>query len=427
MRKEFWFEPAPQAGFCRGIGRSGRLGGGEWAGSAGRRVRYCFVAGLGLLGLWGYPVGAWAQPGSPAAADTVRVGALSVSVVAQGAFIVNHSAAIAHLAASHPSGWELSVERQTTGRAPWHGWYRFPRVGLALVSYDFHNPVLGQSLAATLYLSKALHRGARQEMNLRLGTGVAWFTKPYDLATNRQNTLVSSALNATVQVRLDYERRLTPGLGLVLGLGLTHYSNGGASKPNYGVNLPTAQLGLRLRQPRALPPASGRAPAPNDVGHNFLYVSAGVGSKRRTPGDPTRYLVTSLSVAGGRRLNAKSNLLLGLEAYDDRSLPTTLADDPAYAVPVAAAAPLPDTRKASAFVGHELLLGRLAVNTQLGAYFYSPYRSSTTYYQRLGLKYQLTDHCFAALDLKAHRAVADVLELRLGVRLGRQRPITGWR
>jgi len=358
-----------------------------------------------------------AQAGSPA--DSVERGGLTFGVLAQGALIVSHSPAIAHLVASHPSGWELSAERQTTGRAPWHAWHRFPRVGVALIYYDYHNPVLGQSLAATLYLSKRLAAGRRYQAHLRLGTGVAYFNRPYDLATNRKNTLVSSALNATIQARLDLDYRLSPRLGLLLGLGLSHYSNGAVAKPNYGVNLPTVQLGLRYGQLRPAPTAAP-APAPADVGHNFLYVSVGAGSKRRTPGDPARYLVSSLSVAAGRRLNAKSNLLLGLEACDDRSLPATLADT------ARDQSNLPDTRKASVFVGHELLLGRLAVNTQLGAYFYSPYRSSTTYYQRVGLKYQLTDHFFAALDLKAHRAVADALELRLGLRLGRQRPVTGW-
>lgn len=381
------------------------------------------IHALAVALLWSCP--ARAQPG-PSPADSARRaaprGAVSWAAQVQGAFIVNHSPAVSHLVASHPSGWELNAQRQLTGAAPWHAWYRFPRVGLALVYYDYHNPVLGQSYAATVYLSKALRRTAGHEFNFRLGTGLAYFTNPYDLYANRKNTLVSSALNATIQARLDYERRLGPHLGLLLALGLTHYSNGGATKPNFGVNLPTAQLGLNYQPARPAPPA-GAAPAPPaDVGHNFLYLSASAGSKQRTGGDPTHYLVTSLSVAGGRRLNAKSNLLLGLEGFDDRSLPAVLRDDPDHAQ-----GPLPDTKKASVFGGHELLLGRLAVVSQLGLYFYSPYQSSTSYYERIGLKYQFTDHLFGALDLKAHRTVADVLEIKLGLRLARQRPITGWR
>ncbi|WP_198172831.1 acyloxyacyl hydrolase [Hymenobacter ginkgonis] len=330
---------------------------------------------------------------------------------AQGSFIVNHTPPVSHLVTSHPTGFELNVQRQTTGTAPWHSWYKYPKMGLALVYYDYHNPVIGKSYAASVYLSKAIVRTARQDVSFRLGTGLAYFTNPYDLQTNRKNTFVSSALNATLQMRFEYDVALTPHLGLLAALALNHYSNGGSAKPNFGVNLPTLLLGLNYYQRRDVPLPPGLVPAPANLGQNFLNASVSLGSKQRTGGDPAHYAVASVTLAAGRRVNRKSNLLAGVEGFYDRSLVAVLRDtarDQGH---------LPDVKKASVFVGHELLFGRLAFVTHLGVYVYNPYKSNPAYYERLGLKYQFTDLLFGSIDLKAHRATADVVEFKLGLRL----------
>ncbi|RYG55801.1 hypothetical protein EON66_04415, partial [archaeon] len=161
-----------------------------------------------------------------------------------------------------------------------HGWYKYPKVGLALIYYDYHNPVLGQSYAATVYLSKAFLRTRRQDLSFRLGTGLAWFTNPFDLQTNRKNIIVSSSLNATMQLRLEYDYALTPHLGVLLGVALNHYSNGATTKPNFGINLPSVVLGLNYHQQRPAPTVARLAPEPVDVGHNFLLISTSLGYKQ---------------------------------------------------------------------------------------------------------------------------------------------------
>ena len=330
---------------------------------------------------------------------------------AQGSFIVNHTAPVSHLVTSHPTGVELNVQRQTTGTAPWQSWYKYPKMGLALVYYDYHNPIIGKSYAASIYLSKAIVRTAQHDLSFRLGTGLAYFTNPYDLQTNRKNTFVSSALNATLQMRFEYDVALSPHVGLLAALALNHYSNGGSAKPNFGVNLPTLLLGFNYYQRRTVPLPPGLAPAPASIGQKFLDVSLSIGSKQRTGGDPANYPVASVTLAAGRRINRKSNLLVGVEGFYDRSLVAVLRDtarDQSH---------LPDVKKASVFVGHELLFGRLAFVAHVGVYVYNPYKSNPAYYERLGLKYQFTDLLFGSIDLKAHRATADVIEFKVGLRL----------
>ena len=351
-----------------------------------------------------------AQADSTRAAVPLRA-PLVVGIYAQGSIILAHTYAIRHLVASHPTGFEINLQRQTTGAAPWHGWYKFPKIGLALTYYDFRNPVLGYAFAASPYLSKTFSRGPKHDFSFRLGAGLAYLTNPYNQETNHKNTIASSALNATLLMRFEYDYALTPHLGLLAGLALNHYSNGATTKPNFGVNLPSVVLGLNYHEQRPAPQINPNAPMPADVGQNFFNVSTSLGFKQRTESDKNKYFVNSLTLAVGRRVNRKSNLLLGIDGFNDRSLKATLEDT------TRAGLRQPDVKKAGVFVGHELLFGRLAFVSHLGFYVYAPYKSSTPYYERLGLKYHVTDWLFGAIDLKIHRGAADVIEFKIGAKL----------
>ncbi|MBT9394587.1 acyloxyacyl hydrolase [Hymenobacter sp. NST-14] len=356
-----------------------------------------------------------------ARAQHAPAGPLVVGASGLGSFILPHTPAVRHLAVSHPTGVEVNVQRQTNGSAPWHAWYRYPKVGLAFTYYNYHNPMLGRSYAVSAYVNKTFWRRARQEVNFRLGTGLGYFPVRFNPAANPKNTIVSSRLNATLLARLEYDVALTEHLGLLLGLGLNHYSNGATTKPNFGINLPTLLLGLNYHPQRPFVPLStAPAPAPADLGRTFLNLSTSVGWKQRSETDPARYLVNSLTLAAGRRINRKSNLVIGLEGFYDRSLLAQQRADEAAARlrdPAYAGGPQPDVKKAGVYVGHELLFGRLAFVSHLGFYLYNPYKSNKFYYERLGLKYHFTDRLFGNVDLKIHRGAADVIEWRLGVKL----------
>ena len=356
-------------------------------------------------------VKAQAQTLDTVAAQSAPRAPLVVGAYAQGSIIMAHTYAIRHLVASHPTGFEANLQRQTTGAAPWHGWYKYPKIGVALTYYDFHNPILGHAFAASPYISKSFSRRKKHDFSFRLGAGLAYLTNPYSQETNHKNTIASSALNATLQFRFEYDYALTPHLGLLVGAGLNHYSNGATTKPNFGVNLPSLVLGLNYHEQRHPLQANLNAPAPEDVGKLFYNVSTSLGYKQRTEGDKQKYLVSSLTLAVGRRMNRKSNLLLGVEGFNDRSLQATLDDTTRTGVKK------PDVKKAGVFIGHELLFGRLAFDSHLGFYVYAPYKSSTPYYERLGLKYHFTNLLFGAVDLKIHRGAADVIEFKVGAKL----------
>jgi hypothetical protein len=177
------------------------------------------------------------------------------------------------------------------------------------------------------------------------------------------------------------------------------------------VNLPTVLLGLNYHQQRPAPTVAYLAPTPSDVGHNFFLLSMSLGYKQLDIGNYTKSLVSSATVAVGRRVSRKSNLVAGAEGFYDRSLLAAQRDTARNQDK------LVDVKKAGVFLGHELLFGRLAFISHLGLYVYNPYKSNGFYYERLGLKYQFTNAVFGSIDLKVHSGTADVIEFKAGVKL----------
>ena len=348
--------------------------------------------------------------------DTTAKAPFALGAAVYGAFIVAHTPKIGHLTRSHPTGGEVRAEWQTTGRKPWHTAWRYPKTGVVVAYYDFHNPILGHCLSVSPYATKYIYRSARQQVHFRLGVGLAYFTNPFSLTDNRKNTIVSTALNAAIHFRFEYTARLTEHLDADAALSFQHFSNGAIAKPNFGINLPTASVGLSWHQARWVP-----APAPRHLTalpagqrRGFVDVATSVGWRQWNVYDRHAYLVNGVHVQAGRRVNQKNNLTAGFDYFYDRSLLVARVED---TIDVARPSPTVDVQKVGAVVGHELLLGRLAFDWHVGVYLYGPYRSATFYYERIGLKYFFTERVFGCVDLKAHRGAADVVEWKVGVRL----------
>ncbi len=364
---------------------------------------------LGLLPVaFGNPAAAQAPP------DSARRAPLALGIGVMGAFIVEHTAKINHLTRTHPTGLEGKVEWQTTGRQPWHAAWRYPKTGVAVAYYDFHNPVMGRCVSLSPYATKYIYRSAVQQVHFRLGVGVAYFTNPFSIGDNRKNTIVSTPLNAAIHFRFEYSRRLSPHLDAEGAFTFQHYSNGAFSKPNFGVNMPTLSAALSWHRTRWVPAPAPRQLAVLPAGQRrwFVDLATSVGWRQWGVYDRKRYLVNGVHAQVGRRLNLKNNLTAGVDYFYDRSLVVQRVADT-----LGNANPAVDVRKVGAVVGHELLLGRLAFNWHLAWYVYAPYRSATPYYQRIGLKYMITPGLFGCVDLKAHRGSADVVEWKMGWRI----------
>ncbi|MDB5264341.1 MAG: hypothetical protein JWQ14_3624, partial [Adhaeribacter sp.] len=97
----------------------------------------------------------------------------------QQGMVIVHTPKIRQFAGTKPSGIEINLQRQTIGNRYWQQLYRYPRLGLSVVYLHYQNPVLGQSLAVSPYLSLPVMRRKNDEIYFRFGTGLAYFTNNY--------------------------------------------------------------------------------------------------------------------------------------------------------------------------------------------------------------------------------------------------------
>jgi hypothetical protein len=328
----------------------------------------------------------------------------------QGAILV-HSAKVRHLTGTHPQGWELNLQQQMVGKHYWQQLYHYPRIGLSLTYLDYHRLIIGRSLALSPYLSLPLKQGKRDKLHFRFGTGLALFSNSFNHEHNPSNNLISATVDAVIQTRLEYEHLLGEQWALLAGAGLNHYSNGGNSKPNLGVNIATASLGLNFYgNPHYQTFARDKEPISR---RSFFTLSSSLGLKQRSEFDTAKYVVKSLALAANRRINQKSTLMLGVEGFYDPSLYSRRAWDPRVKPGTT-----PDIRRVGLLAGHELNLGKLAFGTHLGYYFYRPYKADAAFYQRIETRYYLHRFVFVAAGLKLHDGVkADLIEYRLGLRI----------
>jgi len=343
-----------------------------------------------------------------AAQETPR---LLVGAAFQQGAVIMHTAKIKHFAGTNPTGLELNVQYQTTGKKYWQQLYAYPRIGASFTYLNYHQPVLGQSFALSTYMSLPVFKKIARQLHFRFGPGLAYFSNKFDRTENPGNNVISSTWNAVIQTRLEYDFPIHPRFSGLAAFGLNHYSNGGNSKPNLGMNIATATLGINFLKNtnRFLIQQD-----PDVIKQRYYFtLSSSLGIKQRNDFDTARYIVKSVALMALHRINLKSTLLLGVEGFYDPSLVARRAWDPRVKPGTT-----PDIRRVGINAGHELNFGKVAFGTQVGWYVYRPYKADAPFYQRLETKVQLHKNFFIAADLKLHDIIkADIIEYRLGIRI----------
>ena len=75
-----------------------------------------------------------------------------------------------------------------------------------------------------------------------------------------------------------------------------------------------------------------------------------------------------------------------------------------------------DYKELGLFVGHELFINKLSIETQLGYYVYKPFDYEIDVYQRIGAKYYLYKKLYRSW-IKTHGGRAEAIEATIGLRL----------
>lgn len=327
--------------------------------------------------------------------------------------ILEHSPNIGHLITGHPTGLLVSYDRKTFGEKSWQRIYNYPDVGLSFLFQDMKNAYLGENYGVYAHYGFYFFN---RKLLLKAGTGLSYNTNPYDPDTNYRNNAYGSTLMSSTFLLLNYKRKIYEQLGFQAGLLLVHYSNGNFKAPNTSTNTFAFNLGLNYsigteNAPTYIPRTENDDYS-EPVHYNFVFRGGIHSSDVIGMGQYPFYIFSAFA---DKRISKKSSFSLGAELFLSKML-EELIYYKSVAYPEENVSGEEDAKRVGVFAGYELHIGEFSGFVNLGYYVYYPYEFEGKVYERLGLRYYLSEDWFVGMAVKAHAAKAEAAEFSVGYR-----------
>lgn len=316
-----------------------------------------------------------------------------------------HNPPVYHLAQSHP--WQISVEYlRHLPKKEWSRVYRYPYFGTALQYVHYRSPELGSSIAGIVFLEPKIYNRFRY----RIGTGLVFNTKPFNLESNQTNNMLGGRLALVMHIQVNYYQTIGTRQYVRLGMGLTHFSNGAFKQPNSGIN--NFFIGVAWCYSSA---SARRESALKTEDTTFRRGFSGIISGsfsvvEKFPVNGPKYPVYHASGRAQYRIGRKSSLGVGLDYIRNMAIAQKLKEEPQLGTEIG---------RVGFVFGHEMHISKVSMLTELGIYIRKKQSLDPGFYHRIGLRYSLSEHIFAGMYLKTHKARAECIEWSLGARLGK--------
>lgn len=328
--------------------------------------------------------------------------------------IIPHSQQISHLITAKPEGFLLSFNRKTVGDKPWESFYNFPDYGFTLHYQNNHNPELGNLYGAFAHLNFYFFN---RNLQLRVAQGIAYATNPYDRETNFRNVAYGTKFMPSTYLALNFNKQnLWNGLGFQAGLVFLHHSNATLKTPNTSTNTLGLQIGLNYSFNHQEPNRRFSSQVDNFDTRIKYVVSFKSGINEGHIFGMGQKPFYHFNVYAEKRLNRTGSIQLGSELFLSETI-KEIIPILANSFPESNISAETDYKRIGVFAGYEMYINKLSLEGQMGVYVYDQYKQNGSLYQRLGMKYNVTERIFGSMSLKTHFAKAEALEFGIGVKL----------
>lgn len=320
------------------------------------------------------------------------------------------------------TGGELALTLQTTGKHSWNAPYGYPAYGLVASVVRFNNDsVLGMGYGFMPQVFIPVFRREPFQLDVKLGAGVAFLTKHFDIVKNPRNNVIATGVNNITSVGLCARYDVTPRWSVLGGASFTHYSTGDARLPNLGINVPMLNLGAAY----TINPVpygeyfSGETPSP-PPGIAFkgrVTMARFEAAQRNGP------IFTQVGLEGGvmKHLLPWNKLSLTADAFYNSYTYFLL-----YNQEIDRGAQFKKSLGLTVLLEDEVLIGRVGIAGAIGVVVYQPHQSGAPYYQQIAVQYhflnlqtqsrpELLRNVFTGIYLKTHWANAEHVKVGLGI------------
>lgn len=319
-------------------------------------------------------------------------------------------------------GQELAFQIHSMGRRDWQAWQRYPVLGISLAHFYLGEGSHGHAYAMLPHLSIPLWRAGRWSAHFRVGTGLAWVTRPYDWFDNPGQNAIGSHWNNMTQFRLGAAYQAAARLRFSTGGSMTHFSNGGSALPNFGVNIfsgwaSAAWFFKPIKKEDFRKPASSK----HQLGQRFGgQVQGGLALLEIASFDGPKHALWSGAAAAYFQINRTNRVLFGFDYEFNRAIFEWGLHSARF--DGEAAARQGSTRLA-VFAAEEFLFGDISVVLQAGQYLGKGINQFVPKprYSKLSARYYFPSFwknnlkTFAGISIKAHKFTAEYISGNVGV------------
>jgi hypothetical protein len=321
-------------------------------------------------------------------------------------FVMMHREGVQHLVEGPVGIVQLNLFYTPNGEKDWHHYTRFVDVGLSIMQVNTGSNELGTAYGFMPYMRFFPHRGKLVDWTGQFGMGLGYFTKRWSRVEHRKNEMIGSHLNIAVSLQTELQWHITPSLDLTTGLAFTHFSNAGTQKPNLGINVPSASIGIRYALDRGLSPKS--IIDTTAISHQREIILLGAGFVNQFDVLMDKQLATTFSVEYGSFSSSRRSRIHGAldifyngelgDYYENEGFDYSTIDE--FQIGLSG--------------GYSRIVGKMSVYLGMGVYVYAYELPSLRIYNRVGLRYRATERFIVNGTVKTHLFVADYFELGFG-------------
>ncbi len=326
--------------------------------------------------------------------------------------IMLHNPDISHLITKHPEGLILGYNRKTYGSEDWEQGYNYPDLGASFIYQNSNNSTLGDNFGLYAHFNFYF---LKRKLQFRIGQGLSYATNPYDKIENFRNNAYGSRFLSSTFLMLNYHKEnIFEGLGFKAGLSIIHYSNANVKAPNTSTNTLAFNAGLTYTLKKDEPEYIKREKVKitEPLKYNVVFRS-GINESDVLGSGQFPFYIASAYI--DKRIGRKSAIQVGGDMFFSNFLKDLIRYQ-SVSFPENNIAADTDFRRVGVFVGHELFINKLSIETQIGYYLYYPFDFEGRLYNRFGLKRYFGDKVFGLVSLKSHGAAAEAVEFGVGMR-----------